>query len=743
MWFADIVGYTRLSSQNETAALRLIEILQSAARRHTEAFSGEIVKFMGDGVLAEFGSTEAAARSANALQREFATRSAAAGVATTLRIGVHVGDVATASDGDIYGDGVNTASRLQGAAEPGQVLVSDDIWRQLHRRPAFTFESAGVRELPGLTDPLAVFALEEVADEGDDHAGYASLGSRGRFRRVRMRTALLAGGVVALLVGVGAAGIAGGWLPGFADGSPTPLEAAAIDDPRPSVAVLPLRDLSGDSADDYFSDGVTEDILTNLYKIGALRVISRASSAAYTNGDKPRAEIAQELGVQTLLEGSVQRAGDRVRINARLIDPRTEEPLWAETYERRTTDIFAIQSDIATRIAAALRAELTPAEQERVAAAPTANLTAYDFYLKGRDYANDFRDRQNVYSAIALFKQALAVDPDFSRAHAGLSHAYRIRSWYDGPAWVDSAIIASNRAIRLDPQRASGWVSLGRAYKGDGASGHYPRLREALRALTRAAELAPNDAEALAALSDVLKDQGRYDEALLRARQAVAVEPTSANANARVGRVYLEMGDLSRGEGWIRQALRLEPDGVLANIVLAQLQARRGEYRQATSTIEALLRRGGTWLHEWAGYFELLDGDARAAAEHFREAVRGAPPTQPERVIAATAYLRSGDEPAARRVLEDVEASARAATRRGTGPQPYLDLAGVAALRGQRERALELLRKAVEQGYRDAWALAHDPALEGLRSDPRFRRLLADLQTQLDRMRTRALRGQG
>ncbi len=635
---------------------------------------------------------------------------------------------------------VNTASRLQEAAEPGQVLVSDDVWRQLHRRPAFQFDSLGERELPDITDPLAVYVLDGVADTGEDDA-FATIERRGRFRRVRMRTALLAGSAVAVLAAVTAAGIADGWFPGLEDASPPPLHAAAVNDPRPSVAVLPLRNLSGEEANAYFSDGVTEDIVTNLYKIGALRVISRASSAVYANGDKPAGEIASELGVQTLLEGSVQRSGDRVRVNARLVDPRTEEPLWAETYDRRMTDIFAIQSDIAQRIALALRAELTPAERARVGDTPTANLTAYDLYLKGKEYLNNFRERQDVDNATSLFKQALALDPDFSRAYAGLGLASRMRSWYDGPAWVDSAIVASNRAIRLDPERASGWIALGRAYKGDGAAGEYPRLGEALRALSRAVELAPNDPEAVAALSDVLGDLGRFDEGLLRARQAVSLDPTGAASYARVGQMYMYLGDYEQAEAWVRQALKLEPDGIFPFIVLAKLQARQGRYREATSAIDVLLRGGESWPHEWAGYYALLRGDAAAATRHYREAARGAPPGQAEQLHAGYAYLKSGDERAAKRVLDRVEQGAREAGRRGgAGPAPYRDLARVAAARGRRDEALEWLRVAVKDGYREPWALTYDPFFEALRDDPRFRGLAYDLRVRQDSVLARVRR---
>jgi tetratricopeptide (TPR) repeat protein len=264
-------------------------------------------------------------------------------------------------------------------------------------------------------------------------------------------------------------------------------------------------------------------------------------------------------------------------------------------------------------------------------------------------------------------------------------------------------------------------------------------LDDALRALTRAVELAPNDPEAVSNLGEILEQQGRFDEALLRGLQTVALEPTNAYDRAQVGNMYWKLDDLPRAEAWARQAIRLEPDGLLPNIVTAQLQARRGEYREASSTIDVLLRGGEIWPHEWAGYFELLRGDAAAAARHYRQAAGGAPPAQPERVFAGYAYLKSGDEPRARRVLDRVQRDARAAIQRGgAGPTPYVDLARLAAMRGQHDEAMALLQRAVmKEGYRDVLAL--DPTLASLRKDARFRRLVANVQTQVDSMRALAV----
>lgn len=737
VWFADIVGFTRLSSGDETAALRLVEILQSGARRQTEAFSGHIVKFMGDGVLAEFGSTEAAVRSALALQREFESRAAKLGTEVKLRVGVHVGDLVSTPDGDIYGDGVNTASRLQDAAEPGEVLVSEDVWRQLRRRAAFSFCSHGERELAGASEAVQVFGVtpgdEEASADGLSPSfgelPYAAENSRGR-----RRIAAYLGGALVIVAALASAFLLSDRLGAGGDDPPT----ASAGDTRPSVAVLPFRNLSNDSANEYFSDGITEDIRTNLAKVGGLRVISRGSSAGYGDGSKTMRDVASELGVGSVLEGSVRKAGDRVRITARLVDPGTEEPLWAESYDRQMTDVFAIQTDIAQRIAGALRARLTPEERKRIARTPTGSLSAYDLYLKGREHLNNYRTQQDNEAAIGLFQQALRLDPQFPLAYAGLGRAYTVRSHYDEPRWLDSAVVASQKAVQLGPDLSEGYTALAKTYAIHG------KFRAARNLLERALKRNPNDAEAYDAIAQIDKQLGRYDAAVQFEKRAVRLDPTRALYSASVGELYGALGDLTKAEEWIRQALALDPADPWGNALLVYLEVLKGDYGKVEQQVPDMLTSAprDLWMRQQAGWYELLRGDPADARKYYEEAAALAPAGDLEPLEAAFAYLQTGDEKKGRQLLEKHEQQYLGEIKSGyEGPEPYYQLARIAAIRNQPRNALELLGKAYQEGERRYLLLQVDPLLAPLRREPALGRIVEEMRRGMRSMRARVESG--
>ena len=244
------------------------------------------------------------------------------------------------------------------------------------------------------------------------------------------------------------------------------LPSKSTPDVGKSIAVLPFENMNHDEESEYFSDGITEDIITALSKIGDLRVISRSSSMKYKGSEKNIRDIGNELSVATILEGSIRRSGKRVRITSQLIDARTDEHLWAETYDRDLADIFEVQSDVARHIAEALQATLTSAEEAQIDKRPTQNLSAYDYYLKGREYYRNYRERDNE-NAIELFHRALELDPDYALAYAGLGDAYAQRQWRFGypPEWLDSSVAMSNRALALDEDLAEAHKALGLAYE--------------------------------------------------------------------------------------------------------------------------------------------------------------------------------------------------------------------------------------------------------------------------------------
>jgi adenylate cyclase len=399
LWFADIAGYSAYAAEDESGALCLIEILQELSRETIPHYRGRLVKFVGDAVLARFPSTELAVRAAMALSASYKDRSAATGATQNLRIGVHLADVAVAPDGDLYGDGVNAAARIQEAAEPGQVLISQDVWRQLRGRRQFRFEHLGDRSLKG----IGVISLY-VADAEHDAA------------RVPSSSATM-------------------------DSRPSEKQTRTIR----SLAVLPFADLSAEHDQEYFGDGVAEEILNALTKIGGLHVPARTSCFAFRGLNLDARDIGQRLGVEALLEGSVRKAGQRLRISVQLIDARNGYQLWSERFDREVADIFTIQDEIATRVLNALGLSLGQREERHLIKASTGNVEAYEFYLRGRKLFQKWT-RENINLARQMFERAVAIDPNFAAAWAGLATAHVHLFGCDNKPHLEKAREASARA---------------------------------------------------------------------------------------------------------------------------------------------------------------------------------------------------------------------------------------------------------------------------------------------------------
>jgi len=376
LWFADIGGYSAHAAEDESGALRVVQVLQELASDTVPQFRGRIVKFVGDAVLAQFPSAELAVRAAITLSNGYIQRSEAIGRIEHLRIGVHLADVAVAADGDLYGDGVNTAARIQEAAEPGQVVISQDVWRQLRRRREFRFEHLGDRSLKGIGSMnLYVATMESVATSVSKPREMDNLRSQAQMTAIR------------------------------------------------SLAVLPFADLSAERDQEHFGDGVAEEILNALAKIGDLRVPARTSCFAFRGLSLDARDIGRRLGVEALLEGSVRKAGQRLRITVQLIDSRNGYQLWSERFDREVADIFAIQDEIASSVVTALGLSVDQREKRHLVKTSTADVEAYEFYLRGRKLFQKWT-RENIILAREMFERAVALDQNFAAAWAGLATAH-------------------------------------------------------------------------------------------------------------------------------------------------------------------------------------------------------------------------------------------------------------------------------------------------------------------------------
>ena len=588
LWFADIVGYSARVAEDERGALQLVEILQALSRSTVQRYERRVVKFFGDAVLAEFPSTEMAVRVAAVLSKEYTEQSAKTGRAHDLRIGVHLGDVAVDADGDLYGDGVNAAARIEAVVDPGQVVVSEDVWRQVRGREGFRFERLGDRNLKGvgLIDLYVVTLDESPATMPVSNAEEANQRSEPRKEKIR------------------------------------------------SIAVLPFADLSAEQDQEHFSDGVAEEILNALSKVGGLHVPARTSCFAFRGATLDAREIGKRLGVETLLDGSIRKAGKRVRISVQLVDASNGYQLWSERFDREIEDIFAIQDEIARSVLELLGLALTEREEFRFLKPSTTNIEAYEAYLRGRKLYHKWT-RQSVEFARQMFERAVKIDPEFAAAWAGLANVHvDLFRWGRNPRDLEEAQRASERALKLDPNSAEAHVSVGQALAikrryaeaataFDRAIEEDPTLFEAYylygrvlfesgdieksaKLFEKARHVRPDDYQSQCLLGLALTQLGRLDEA--RHADQLAVEsiekylelnPDEARAYSLGGNSAMRLGDKDRSKLWCEQAMELAPNDPLVLYNAACNLALLGEGERALDGLERALEAGvavGEWI---------------------------------------------------------------------------------------------------------------------------------------------------
>ncbi len=503
---ADVAGFSRLMGEDEAGTHQALNNLRSAVDPLIAAHGGRIVGTAGDSLLADFSSVVDALNCAVEMQR--ASRAINDPLPPErrleLRIGVNLGDVIVDGE-DIFGDGVNIAARLEGLARPGTVCISQTVYDQVRNKLALDYRPLGSHRVKNIAEPVRAYAVGLPA-------------SVPRPRRGR-RPLLAAAGVGALVV-VGLAAWAlhtgGGWeLPGLSAGS-KPVEVASLAAParlagRPSMSVLPFKNLSGDASQDFFSDGITEDVITALGRFSNLLVIGKSASFPFKGSNAAPAEIGRLLDARYLLEGSVRRAGDRIRVNVELTEAATGVHVWSETYDAEAKDIFAVQDDITRRVVGAAAVTLTRFERERVLTKPTENLAAYEYVLRGREFlSHPSRDKND--EAADLFQSAIDLDPNYAAAYAALggSHFEAVVSgWTEFiQDELNKAETLAQKALALDPSTTS-------AYRLLAIINMYKRRYDlALGQIDRALEINPSDAEIYSQRGIILVWAGRAAEAL-------------------------------------------------------------------------------------------------------------------------------------------------------------------------------------------------------------------------------------
>lgn len=509
---------------------------------------------------------------------------------------------------------------------------------------------------------------------------------------------------------------------------------------KPSLAVLPFADLSPNQDQQYFCDGMTDDIIIKLSALKELKVISRTSAMLYKNTDKDIRRIGQELGVASVLEGTVQKAENNIRVNVQLTNVEDGFQLWADSYDRELKNVFDIQSDIAEKIAFALKAELSIEEKERLIQAPTENLTAYTYYVKGRNFYNNYLKQPNE-NAIELFKKAIELDPNYALAYAGLADSYAQRWRYGYPRqWLDEAIEIGNEAIAIDPNSAEGYKAIGLAYQ---YKGWY---RKALEAYQTAAALNPNYFAALSNIGWVNYWIGEFDKAILWMKKALDLEPLFAFNYYGLGYLYAGLDEHEKAEQWLKGALELQPDLVRAIGKLSQVYLEQGKQEQALQLGKKIL---SIQADEFLGLIVtgdalLFSGDYDQAKQLYEKSMELYSVRRHLFTGSCNAtrlgyiYWKTGREEEAKRLLEQSLDFDQKELENGNENWaiPY-DIFAIHAIQNNRAVAFEWLKKAIDAGWRNFRLSSMDPMLENLHEDKQFEAMMAQVKKRVDDMRRR------
>ena len=517
----------------------------------------------------------------------------------------------------------------------------------------------------------------------------------------------------------------------------------------PAIAVLPFENLSADSQDNLgFVTGIHSSLVTALSGVESLTVISRASVLPYAPGSRPLRQIGEELQVDVILEGGVQRSGDQVRIDVQLSEASTGTLLWADSYARelRVRNLFAVQSEITERVVASLEASLTTTERLRIAAPSTNALTAYQYYHQALDASDG--TRAGNYEAERLLRRALGIDSEFAPAWAGLASHYGWRPPYFGvpiSEW-DSARAYANRALEIDPGSADAYEALAVIYGHQGQIGRQERAaREALR-------LNPNSSLARRRLAETKREQGDFAGALRLHRDAVRLSPNHLRYRTWVGHVYLDLGNPEEAERWYRSVLALRPEYLHGLLGLAFIGVQVGRPDSALHFADRLAQRYPDVAFALAGsamvahYLRDFERSAEYSAQAMALAEPGAPVREVHTLLATTvlgyAHLRAGDPAADSLFGQSLIFLNQMIARGADSPRWPYEIALIHAARGDSEGALSWLATAYDRGFRWAWMLDREPMLDAVRHDVRFQGLAAQARAEVERAGREAVSGE-
>lgn len=673
--FADIQGYTAMMQRDEQNASIVLRHFQKQLEEKVRAHSGSIVNFYGDGALCTFQIPIDAMRCAMALQATFGESPK-----TPVRIGIHSGTV-TVEGGKIFGDSVNIASRIESMGCAGSILFSKKVRDEVKNNPDLKLQSLGNFEFKNVDEPMEVFALAnqglvlpDVSQmKGPTETNESAFSSTPLFKVIA--------GIVLVTVAVLLYNQLGS-NNAEKDIQTTEASINTIPISDKSVAVLPFTDLSPSGDQEYFSIGMMEEILNHLAKIEGLQVKSRTSVMQYAGTTKPITDISKELRVANLLEGSVRKAGNQVRITVQLIDGKTDDHLWSETYDKQMDDVFGIQSDVAQSIAGILKTEINPEVIKRIEAIPTTNIEAYEMWLKGKSY-----DLDEIEKADSVWKRAIEIDPTFAPAYASLGYSWMSKGGFAGE--LDREDIISNatyyleKAIDIDP-----YYPLTHQMLGSFHLWYHWDFERAEKEFETYEKLNPAFLDGN--IFDFYNATGRFEEAKERSEKMYRAEPNNVSSWNRRGLAYCLSGAFETGEHYYKEAIRRFPDNWYIKSEAGRAFSFSGKYGK---TIEYI-----THIHANNPEFRLPR----------------------DLGYLAMAYYHNFNKEAAAGLLNELIAKSE---KSATG-SPSFYIAMVYTQMGDVDKAFEWLEKAYQNHEVEMFWLKVEPPFKPLHGDPRWKDML-------------------
>jgi adenylate cyclase len=615
LFSADVAGYSRLMGQDEAATVETITTYREVMSVLIKQHRGRVVDSPGDNLLAEFSSVVDAVQCAVAAQKELKARNAELREDRRMefRIGINLGDVIEEGD-RIYGDGVNIAARLETLADPGGICISRTAFDQIETKLPLGYEYLGEQTVKNIAKPVGAYhVLMEPRVTVSETIEEKRVGTM-------RRSGLILAVVVALLMVAGAAAM---WNFYLRPSLPTEVaseKAPGLELPdKPSIAVLPFVNMSGDPEQEYFSDGITEEIITTLSKVPQLFVIARKSVFTYKGKSVKIQQVGKELGVRYVLEGSVRKAEDRVRITAQLVDAATGGHLWSERYDRDLKDIFALQDEITMKILTAVRVKLTEGEQVHLYAKDAVNLDSFMKVLQGVPYFYRFNKEGNI-QARQMFEEAIALDPKNPGAYTLLGWTYLMEMWFglsESPgksmaraAELAQKALALNDTLDLPHSLLANIYLLSRQYE------------KAVTEAERAVALNPNGADAHAHLGMTLNYVGRRKEAIALLTKAIRLNPIPPNwYSFTLGEAYFLAGQYEEAVAAYKRVLHDNPDDMRAHTGLAATYGLWGREEEARAAAAEVLRVEPKFSVE---YVKTLPFKNKADKELLIEALRKA-----------------------------------------------------------------------------------------------------------------------